>query len=640
MPRRRWRVVAKTWWCPDCNVPLLHRRCSRCGAEGFELHLTEPGDARPMLPHDMQILKQAIEEDLGSPKPFHLLFEDKFVLVNKAIFIDDMREVVVDGSVAGLLYFDPFKQKWRFRLKKAGALKLLSHNAVECFEAPTSKVKAGEVYPKSGFERGRQILITHRGEPIALGVATSRGVKVFRKVDGLVAKTSEKKVSLQEVLQANEWILYRLVSKARAFLYVTAQKVGKPVVVGLSGGKDSAVTLDLAVQELGDPLVVFNDTGLELPETVETVQKTVEQYGLNLLVADAGEAFWENLPIFGPPGRDYRWCCKHCKLIPYAKLVKEHWPNGILSLVGQRAFESLERARSGKIWRNAWLPSVLSATPIQEWCSLAIWLYTFKNNLVVNPLYNMGFERIGCYMCPASKLAELKVVAERHPGLWGRWVEFLEKWRQKIGAPREWVTLGLWRWLTDASGKLFLAKKARVKPPPWRDVYNSWMPLPLQHYKLEEASAEVKLSTSLNMELLAEHSVILGNLVESSERFFSIKGSSATYHIYRDGLLKVTDAEDPIEEISDLIKLVLRVQLCTRCLSCALWCPQKAITITDTIHVNKQKCQSCRVCLDTCPLCDQLAEKLYLAYLCNNQLAWRRPKRMERAKRTKLLARL
>jgi len=84
----------------------------------------------------------------------------------------------------------------------------------------------------------------------------------------------------------------------------------RPLLVSFSGGKDSLVALHLTLKLGLDPIVVFNDTGLELPETVETVYRTVERYGLRLEVASAGDAFWRAVEFFGPPAKDYRWCCK------------------------------------------------------------------------------------------------------------------------------------------------------------------------------------------------------------------------------------------------------------------------------------------------------------------------------------------
>ncbi len=63
-------------------------------------------------------------------------------------------------------------------------------------------------------------------------------------------------------------------------------------------------------------LLLFVNTGLEFPETVSYVHGFARKHGLKLLEADAGESFWEQVDTFGPPAKDFRWCCKVCKLAP------------------------------------------------------------------------------------------------------------------------------------------------------------------------------------------------------------------------------------------------------------------------------------------------------------------------------------
>ncbi|NIR15141.1 MAG: phosphoadenosine phosphosulfate reductase family protein, partial [Desulfobacterales bacterium] len=50
----------------------------------------------------------------------------------------------------------------------------------------------------------------------------------------------------------------------------------------------------------------------------------------------------------------------------------------------------------------------MSANPIQNWNALEVWLYIFKEKADFNPLYNQGYHRMGCYLCPSSPLAELE----------------------------------------------------------------------------------------------------------------------------------------------------------------------------------------------------------------------------------------
>ncbi|HEY0068835.1 MAG TPA: phosphoadenosine phosphosulfate reductase family protein [Chloroflexia bacterium] len=77
----------------------------------------------------------------------------------------------------------------------------------------------------------------------------------------------------------------------------------KAPVVCWSGGKDSTVLLHLVKQYVPDIPVVFNDTGVEFPETRVFVQSLTQAWNINLHVARPkhGEGFWEVSERYGWP---------------------------------------------------------------------------------------------------------------------------------------------------------------------------------------------------------------------------------------------------------------------------------------------------------------------------------------------------
>ena len=46
--------------------------------------------------------------------------------------------------------------------------------------------------------------------------------------------------------------------------------------------------------------------------------------------------------------------------------------------------------------------------PIYEWSDSDIWEYIRKNNMKVNPLYEMGYTRVGCIGCPLAPYHQRK----------------------------------------------------------------------------------------------------------------------------------------------------------------------------------------------------------------------------------------
>ena len=178
--------------------------------------------------------------------------------------------------------------------------------------------------------------------------------------------------------------------------------------VAFSGGKDSAVLLDLVKKALPKDsfVVIFGDTGMEFPDTYETVQYVKEQCeedGTPFYIARSHFDPKDSWKLFGPPARVLRWCCSVHKSTPQTLKMREITgkDNYIgMDFVGVRAHESVTRSRYeyenyGKKQKGQY-----SFNPILEWTSAEIWLYIFSNHLHINNAYKKGNARAGCLFCP------------------------------------------------------------------------------------------------------------------------------------------------------------------------------------------------------------------------------------------------
>ncbi len=58
--------------------------------------------------------------------------------------------------------------------------------------------------------------------------------------------------------------------------------------------------LQLVSESLDDYEIMFADTGLEFPETLENVKQVAECYGKKLRITSAGDSFWDSISIFRP----------------------------------------------------------------------------------------------------------------------------------------------------------------------------------------------------------------------------------------------------------------------------------------------------------------------------------------------------
>ncbi len=178
--------------------------------------------------------------------------------------------------------------------------------------------------------------------------------------------------------------------------------------VAFSGGKDSAVLLDLVKKTLpkGSFVVIFGDTGMEFPDTYETIKKTQEQCekdGTPFYIARSHFKPENSWNLFGPPARVLRWCCSVHKSTPQTLKLREITgkKNYVgMDFVGVRAHESITRSKYGYENFGKKQKGQYSFNPILEWTSAEIWLYIFLNNIYINKTYKKGNSRAGCLFCP------------------------------------------------------------------------------------------------------------------------------------------------------------------------------------------------------------------------------------------------
>ncbi len=178
--------------------------------------------------------------------------------------------------------------------------------------------------------------------------------------------------------------------------------------VAFSGGKDSAVLLDLVKKALpkGSFVVIFGDTGMEFPDTYKVVDETRKQCEISEVPFYIAKSHFnpeESWKLFGPPARVLRWCCSVHKSTPQTLKMREiTGKNNYIGLdfVGVRAHESIARSKYeyesiGKKQKGQY-----SYNPILEWTSAEIWLYIFLNEITINEAYKKGNSRAGCLFCP------------------------------------------------------------------------------------------------------------------------------------------------------------------------------------------------------------------------------------------------
>jgi len=187
-------------------------------------------------------------------------------------------------------------------------------------------------------------------------------------------------------------------------------------VVSVSGGKDSTATI-LALREAEVPArYVFADTQWEADETYAYLDTLRERLGITIDdVTTAGmEAKIRHQARF--PSRMQRWCTKELKLQRLRAHHAEIESGGAetVCVVGVRAEESPSRAAmctweddemwGGWVWR-----------PILNWPIADVLAIHHRHGVPVNPLYEEGFSRVGCFPCIMANKSEIALLARNHP---------------------------------------------------------------------------------------------------------------------------------------------------------------------------------------------------------------------------------
>ena len=442
--KREPAVKKVLYWCDQCNVPLIGRTCA-CGARVREIPLLQPHDLRPALAADTALIRRLLAERFGDDIPL-----PRVVLLNKTGGVDRADLVIVHGGRLGWLTFDPIARKFSLDIAPEALPHILPHvtrGIVDLEAEPAVNAYKGRIggkqFPLAAPVPDGTAIVSYKNR-FGTGIVRDGQVRVKELVP--VEPRSRPDPGWDTVIEKNRYHLKNL--ERNAVRTIKKHMNDRPCVnVSFSGGKDSTAVLHLA-RKAGVEKAFFIDTGLELPETVEfAASQGVE-------IIKKGGDFFQAVEKAGPPGKDHRWCCKLLKLQPLKIYLAGLGP--CVTIQGNRWYESRNRSDLDETSQNPANPLQLNVSPIRNWRALEVFLYLWWREAPMNPLYEMGLERVGCYLCPAVLESEYEGLREMHPELTDRWDEFLIRWAEKNGLPDAYHQWGLWRW--------------RALPPKMREV--------------------------------------------------------------------------------------------------------------------------------------------------------------------------
>jgi len=238
--------------------------------------------------------------------------------------------------------------------------------------------------------------------------------KIWRQQNTVQMK---KGIFEREIIKANQELYYNFKVKQAFKIMKKADKIfhGK-LAVAFSGGKDSLVALHLALKVNPEIPVIFSNTTVNFPEAIKYARYLQSEWSFNLHFTKPETSFFKAVQEKGWATHENRWCCKPFKEIPTLKFLEENDINA--EITGTTRNESIYR-RSLKpfTYPKKERLQIIRVNPIYDWNYWEVWKYIKQNELPYNPLYDMGYRRIGCWCCPLNGPSHYRRLRKTHPRL-------------------------------------------------------------------------------------------------------------------------------------------------------------------------------------------------------------------------------
>lgn len=224
---------------------------------------------------------------------------------------------------------------------------------------------------------------------------------------------------------------------------MSEQYYGKPLLLSYSGGKDSDVLLQLALESGINIEVKNSHTTVDAPPTVYHIRETFDRLNKQGIKAEVKHSRYKDGRLITmwnliekkkfPPTRIVRYCC--------TSLKETTTPNRLVA-TGVRRDESSKRgdrqefvtwsqtpgkritkdlAEAKEVYQEAQeydevfdcrfitmakKNKDIVANPILEWTEKDVWAFLKDRNVKTCELYNMGLKRVGCVGCPMASPRE------------------------------------------------------------------------------------------------------------------------------------------------------------------------------------------------------------------------------------------
>jgi len=205
-----------------------------------------------------------------------------------------------------------------------------------------------------------------------------------------------------------------------AVKFIKAHEPPEGYFVAFSGGKDSIVALELTRMAGVKHRAFYTCSSIEPPEVVRFIREHYPE--VTFLYPEA--SFWGLIKRKFPPLRTKRWCCDYLRKYPSRNIPLRN------RIMGLRIEESNKRADRPRIDRNLREKTVVFKV-IFLWKEWAVWEFIERHGLSYPGLYDEGWPRVGCVVCPFLCGPNMKQVMrnrERWPGQYRAFEHAVTEW--------------------------------------------------------------------------------------------------------------------------------------------------------------------------------------------------------------------